>query len=280
MEGERRDCSPLLRRVINATERVFRLAGLHARARRNAADLRLVEVDFAFPDLPAAFDGYRLLHLSDLHVGEVPGLAQVWLDRLSGLRPELVVITGDIQSQAKPPPPEAAAHLAPLLAALEPADGVCAVLGNHDDSTLVEELEKLGVEVLVNQGRTLARGSEHIHLIGTDDVFAFYTPAAEQALSAWRDGFRIALVHTVDLVDHAEALGYALYLSGHTHGGQIALPGGRPLATALDRHRHLAKGAWRHGRLHGYTSSGTGTGHPALRLNTRPEATLIRLVRG
>lgn len=280
MDGDRRHQPAVLTGIVKAAEQVLRLTGLHARARRNAVDLRVVEVDFAFPDLPPAFDGYRLLHLSDLHVDDTPSLHRVWRDRLAGVEADLVAITGNIQSQAKPPAAEAALRLAPLMGALTPADGVVAVLGNHDEAALVEELEKLGIEVLVNQGRTLARGGQHIHLVGTDDVHCFYTPAAKQALTACRDGFRIALVHTVDLVDQAESLGYALYLSGHTHGGQIALPGGRPLVTALDRHRRLAKGAWRHGRLCGHTSPGTGTGHPALRLNTRPEATLIRLVRG
>lgn len=280
LDGQRRYNPALLVGLVNASEHVLRLVGLHARARRNAIDLRLAEVTFAFPDLPAAFDGYTLLHLSDLHIDSVPGLTQVWMERLAGVRADLAVITGDIQSEGLPPAREAAARLAPLLAALRPADGIVAVLGNHDEAALADELERLGVHMLLNHGHTLARDGQHLHLVGTDDVHCFYTPAAEQALAECRDGFRIALVHTVDLVDHAEALGYALYLSGHTHGGQIALPGGRPIATALDRHRRLAVGAWRHGRLRGYTSPGTGTGKPGVRLNTRPEATLIRLVRG
>lgn len=278
MDGERRHVSPLLNGIVHATDLVLRLTGLHGRARRNAADLRLAEVEFAFPHLPPAFHGYRLLHLSDLHVGSVPHMAEVWRNGLAATAADLVVVTGDFQSNGQPPAPETAAQLAPLMAALAPADGIVAVLGNHDEAALVEALEGLRVQVLVNQTRTLSRDGQHLHLVGTDDVHCFYTPAAEQALTACADGFRIALVHTVDLVDHAEALGYALYLSGHTHGGQIALPGGRPLVTALDRHRRLAKGAWRHGGLQGHTSAGTGTGHPALRLNTRPEATLIRLV--
>jgi predicted MPP superfamily phosphohydrolase len=257
-----------------------RLTGLHRRGWRNAMDLRVREVDFRLPDLPPAFDGYRILHLSDLHVGSNPAMAAVWIEALAGLACDLVAITGDFQCHAKPPPAKIGQLLAPLASALKPADGVVAVLGNHDSADLVEVLEGLGIRVLVNEGLTLARGDGRIIVVGTDDVHAFYTPAAPQVLADHAEGFRIALVHTVDLVDVAEAAGYALYLSGHTHAGQIALPGGRPILTALDRHRRLAVGVWRHGRLQGYTSAGTGSGAPAVRFNTRPEATMIRLVRG
>lgn len=278
--GERRHDQRLDRLFGMVTQQAFRLSGLYARAHRNAHDLRLVEAEFRFPDLPPAFDGYRILHLSDLHVGCVPGQIAAWTRMLAGVPADLVVITGDVQSHGKPVAWEAGRQVHPLLAALVPPDGVVAVLGNHDEAALVEVLEGMGVTVLVNQSHTLTRGDDRLHLVGTDDVHCFYTPAATQALAACRDGFRIALVHSPELADEAEAAGYALYLAGHTHAGQVALPGGRPLITMLDRHRRLAHGAWRHGRLQGYTSAGSGGGDPPLRLNTRPEAALIRLVRG
>jgi predicted MPP superfamily phosphohydrolase len=280
MTGERR-APVLLGRVLGPlVGGALRLVGLHGRAQRNALDLRFPVVEIRFPRLPPAFDGYRILHLSDLHVGDVPTMTGVLAAAVAGLAVDLAVITGDFQSHAQPPAVEAGRLLAPLLSALAPADGVLAVLGNHDEAALAEVLESQRVRVLVNESTTITRRGEHLHVAGTDDVHAFYTAAAGQALAACRDGFRIALVHTVDLVEPAERLGYALYLSGHTHGGQIALPGGRPLMTALDRHRHLARGVWRHGRLQGYTSAGTGSGDPPLRLNTRPEAALITLRRG
>lgn len=257
----------------------LRMSGLYQRGRRNAGDLRLTQAEFRFAHLPPAFHGYGILHLSDLHLGSQPELGAVWAERLRGVEADLVAITGDFQCHGRPGPEETVERLAPLLAALTPGDGVVAILGNHDEAGLVEALEARGVTVLVNESRTLSRHGQHIHVVGTDDVHCFYTPAAPQALARCGDGFRIALVHSAELADHAEAAGYALYLSGHTHGGQIALPGGRPLLTMLDRHRQLARGVWRHGRLQGHTSAGTGTGEPPVRFNTRPEATLIRLLR-
>lgn len=278
--GERLHSPGLNRAIEHGARLAAALAGLHRRGRRNALDLRLRTRDFRFADLPPAFDGYRLLHLSDLHVGAHPEMVPIWTEALAGLPCDLVAVTGDFQCTATPPAAEVLRLLEPLLAALTPIDGIAAVLGNHDGAELVEALEGRGVRVLVNEALMLARGAETVTVVGTDDVHCFYTEAAQQALAAHTAGFRIALVHTVDLVEDAAAAGYALYLSGHTHGGQIALPGGRPLYTALDRHRHLAAGPWRFGSLQGHTSPGTGSGAPPLRFNTRPEATLIRLIRG
>lgn len=257
----------------------LKAVGLYRRGMRNALDLRLRSLDITFPHLPPAFDGYTILHLSDLHVDAVAGHMAVLERTVHGLAPDLVAITGDFQTEAQPAPAVVGRRLGPVLGRLTCADGVVAVLGNHDSAAMVEVLESLGVQVLVNERRTITRRGEHLHVVGTDDPYCFCTPAARQALAACGDGFRVALVHTVDLVEEAAAAGYALYLSGHTHGGQVALPGGWPLVTALDRNRHLAVGLWRHGRMVGYTSSGTSSGNLP-RFHTRPEATLIRLVRG
>lgn len=279
LTGDRARGLPLLFIAETMLGVTARLTGLERRGLRNARAVGLTPVEFTFPHLPPAFDGYTVLHLSDLHVGTVPGLLEALPALLGRITADLVVITGDFQTKGEPAAPDAARLLAPVVAVLHPADGILAVLGNHDSADLVDALAPLNVRVLINEAVTLTRRGEHIHIIGTDDVFAFHSPAAQAALALRQDGFRMVLGHTVDLVTPAEQQGYALYLSGHTHGGQVCLPGGRPIFTALDRHRTLAKGAWRHGRLQGYTSSGTGSGIPPLRFHSRPEAAVITLRR-
>ena len=91
--------------------------------------------------------------------------------------------------------------------------------------------------------------------------------------------FRIALIHSPEMADHAAAAGVSLYLCGHTHGGQVCLPGGRPILTRLTRCRHAAVGHWREGAMRGYTSHGLGTSWPPLRFNSRGEMTVITLRR-
>ncbi|OAN46083.1 hypothetical protein A6A05_16430 [Magnetospirillum moscoviense] len=278
-DGERRS----LVAAKDSVRRLFNVAlaamGLKKRALFNAQAVRVEQQVLTFADLPEAFDGYTILHLSDVHVGSVPKGEARLADLIRPLRPDLAVITGDIQSFGRPAGAAAVDLLARVLAAITATDGIVTVLGNHDQADLVEPLERSGVRVLLNEGMAVHRDGQVIHLVGLDDIHSFFTPAAEHALAAYRDGFRIALVHTPEIAGLAAELGYRLYLCGHTHGGQICLPGGRLLVHALRRHTDLASGAWQLGDLQGYTSRGVGAGIAPARFNCPPEATLIRLRR-
>ncbi len=107
----------------------------------------------------------------------------------------------------------------------------------------------------------------------------YYTQATARALRAAPAGFRIALVHSAELADVAAAAGFSLYRAGHTHGGQVCLPGGRPILTHMSRLRGYASGLWRCGAMAGYTSTGVGVSSVPVRFNTRGEAVLITLRR-
>jgi predicted MPP superfamily phosphohydrolase len=94
------------------------------------------------------------------------------------------------------------------------------------------------------------------------------------------DNYKIAIVHAPSLYDVVAANGYRLYLCGHTHGGQICLPGGRPVIVHLRHGRQFYRGLWRHEQMTGYTGQGAGTVGIPLRFNTESEITLFRLNRG
>ncbi|HXS39854.1 MAG TPA: metallophosphoesterase [Stellaceae bacterium] len=256
-----------------------KLCGLAAPGRRNALAPRLVERSFAFPELPRAFEGYRILQVSDTHLDCLPELAMVARAMLETVEIDLVVLTGDIHGRHRAPLRESVAPLAAMLEGLDPRDGHVAVLGNHDPAAMAEALEDLGFAVLINRSMTLARGGERIVVTGLDDVHRFFTPAAHAALGSAPPGFRIALVHSAEMADHAETENYALYLCGHTHGGQLCLPGGRPILTHLRRCRFGARGEWRWGRMVGYTSSGLGVSGAPLRYNCPGEMAIITLHR-
>ncbi|HVA13864.1 MAG TPA: metallophosphoesterase [Stellaceae bacterium] len=258
----------------------MRLLGLYGRGRRNALTPRLAEHSFVFADLPAAFDGYRILHLSDTHLDCLPELAGIARRMLAGVTVDFVAVTGDIHGRPHAPVARSTLPLAELLAGPKVRDRVVAVLGNHDPAAMVEALEHFGIATLVNESLILERGAERLIVTGLDDVHRFYTPAARQALSAAPPGFRIALVHSAEIADHAAAAGFALYLCGHTHGGQICLPGGRSIFTRLRRCRFGARGRWRAGTMIGYTSNGLGVGELPLRYNCRGEIAVITLRRG
>ena len=240
--------------------------------------LGLTRLTLEFPDLPPAFDGYRILHLTDLHLDHVDGTAEAAAELISGLAMDLCVITGDIRDSVHAPVRPVVDRLAHLLAPIRPADGMFGILGNHDSAAMVEPLEAIGVRMLCNEIAYLRRGTDLIHITGLDDVHRFHTEAAHVALDDAPDGFGIALVHSPEIADRA-AEKHRLYLTGHTHGGQICLPGGRPLMTGLKRHKAFVSGLWRHGDMIGYTSRGVGASVIPLRMNCQGEVALITLRR-
>lgn len=265
--------------IARLAEPVLRAVGLHARALDNVLALALTEVDLPVAGLPPAFEGYSILHLSDLHVDKVPGLIERAAETMRGACVDLVVLTGDIQSFGAPAAPRAAAVVAELLGAVSARDGAVGVLGNHDSHSLVPALEARGVRMLVNEHFSLERAGTALQLSGLDDVHHFYTEEADRTLRGRdRKACSVAVVHSPEFADVAAEAGYALYLSGHTHGGQVCLPGGRPVFTALDYHQRLASGVWRWGEMSGFTSRGVGVTHRA-RFNCPPELAVLRLRR-
>lgn len=254
-----------------------RFFGLDGRGRRNALDVRLVTRSISFPDLPQSFDGYRILHLSDTHLDCLPELATVAAGLLAGIEVDLLALTGDIHGDHRAPVSASIGPLAEAIKGVRVKDRRLAVLGNHDPADMAEALEGLGFEVLLNESTVLSRRDEHIGVTGLDDVHRFFTTNALDALSGSAGGFRIALVHSAEVADYASAAGYALYLCGHTHGGQICLPSGRPIITHLLRCRHGSVGLWREGNMIGYTSRGLGVGDVPLRFNCRGEIAVITL---
>jgi predicted MPP superfamily phosphohydrolase len=271
-------------RLLAILTLALRLTPLHARGRRNALDLKRVEIEVALSGLPPSFDGYRILQISDTHLDALPELVDSARRVLKGLEVDLLAVTGDVYGS---PPASIAYSVELLMQALQDVrvhGPRLAVLGNHDSVEMANLLEEEGFDVLVNRSRVLERGGERLRVTGLDDVHNFYTDAARAAFDDHdgkddRGECRIALVHSAEMADFADQAGYVLYLSGHTHGGQICLPGGRPLITQLARCKHAAVGLWRQGRMTGYTSAGLGVSEPSVRFNCRGEVTIFTLRR-
>jgi predicted MPP superfamily phosphohydrolase len=258
---------------------LLRICGLYGRGIRNAQKVGLNRLYLAFQDLPPEFDGLRILQLGDLHVDFLPQTLDAALELVSGERFDLCILTGDYRKRVSGP----FEHILPvferLTAQLGRRGGIYAILGNHDCAEMVPAFEGIGIEVLVNETRSIQKAGAQIHLTGTDDVHYYYTEAARAALESAPEGFKIALVHSAELADVASDSGFHLYLAGHSHGGQICLPGGKPIITHMSSHRRYASGLWRHGAMVGYTTTGVGVSGLPVRFNTRGEAVLITLNR-
>jgi uncharacterized protein len=271
------------RPLLAALRLGLKLTGLWRRGVANGLDVRLRTLGLELPGLPAAFDGYRVLQIADPHLDAAPGLAEAILRSVAGIEADLCVLTGDFRATDEGPflQTDILEPLAAIRAAVRAADGFLATLGNHDPADTVPHLERLGFEVLINRSRHIWRGDERIAVTGVDDVHRYYTPAAAAALARHDPAlFAIALAHSPEFAGEAALRGYRLYLCGHTHGGQVCLPGGRPVITHLNRHRDLHSGLWQHRGMTGYTSRGAGMSSLPVRFNCPPEVTLFTLAGG
>jgi predicted MPP superfamily phosphohydrolase len=155
---------------------------------------------------------------------------------------------------------------------------VYGVLGNHDTIRMVPGLEEMGIRMLLNECEAISRDGETIYLAGIDDAHYYRVDNIEKAASDIPDnGFSILLSHTPEIYRQAAHAGFDLLLSGHTHGGQICLPGSIPITLDSVLPRHMGSGPWKHREMVGYTSVGVGTSIVPVRINCLPEITLHHL---
>lgn len=247
---------------------------------RNAQKAHVIENRLTSPKVGR--NSIRILHLSDLHLDECPVLIEdiVWAIKESGPY-HFACITGDL-STGWPNDSETENKIKTLIKALDPIYKSFFVLGNHDSGRVVSYLENLGVEVLTNQISSFQKDETlpvNIEFVGTDDPHYFYQKDALNILQEGnKEAFRIGLIHTPELYKEAERNGIDLYLCGHTHGGQIALPGGIPIIRRIYRGKRFAKGPWRFKNMQGYTSSGIGTSSMPIRFFTQSEVIIHEVV--
>jgi uncharacterized protein len=254
------------------------VSGLLARARRNARRLMVRRHDVAIRHLPAAFDGFTLLQLSDLHIDAAPDFPGVLIEAVRSLDYDLCVMTGDYRARTFGPHQAALAGLAAVRPYLKGTP--YAVLGNHDTLRLVPGMEALGYRLLLNEWTAIRRGDAALYLAGIEDPHLYRLDDFHRAADAIPDeAASILLSHTPETYRHAAHAGFDLMLCGHTHGGQICLPNGMALKTYSRSPRRFVRGAWRYHDMVGYTSTGSGTSLVDVRLNCPPEVTLHRLLR-
>lgn len=262
----------ILRVVLQAT-------GIYLRGGSNALDLIVRHLQCEFENLPANFGGYRILHLSDLHIDRMDGLAGIIAQHAAALDADLCVMTGDYRFAFSGPCDEIYPRIQAILSSVRAPDGVAAVLGNHDESDMAVQLENLGVRMLINEAVEITRGNESLWIVGVDDPHRG-CDELDDALEAVPTGaMKVLLAHSPEIFDTAAAAGIDLYLCGHTHSGQIRLPWiGAPLLNASCP-RSYSEGQWQHKAMLGYTSAGAGCSLLPVRYNCAPEIALIELLR-
>ena len=252
------------------------VTGLLRRGERNALDIRVRRVQLELPDLPMALNGFRILHLSDMHADAIAGLAQGVCDRLEGMEADLCVLTGDYRYDIEGPCAAVYPQMQEILGCVRATHGILGILGNHDFGEQALQLERMGVRMLMNDSVEVRRNGASLWVAGVDDPHYYGCDNLPEALARVpQDAFKILLAHSPELYEEAAGLSVNLYLCGHTHSGQICLPGGIPILVNANCPRRLVRGAWRHRRMQGYTSAGIGPSLLPVRFNCPPEIVLI-----
>ena len=262
----------IIRNVLKAT-------GLYWRARQNAERILVKRNDMRFKTLPPLFEGFTILHISDLHVDMNEVAMSKLIELVGSMQYDVCVLTGDYRGRTFGPFQPALDGVARVGTHLK--QPIYAVLGNHDTIQMVPGLEAMGIRVLLNECETIVRKDQRIYLAGIDDAHFFRVDNIEKAaLSIPRGEFSILLSHTPEVYRQAAHANFDLMLSGHTHGGQICLPGSIPIKLEAVLPRRMGAGPWQYSDMTGYTSVGAGSSVVAVRLNCPPEITLHHLRRG
>jgi predicted MPP superfamily phosphohydrolase len=258
----------------------LRLTRLQPRGERNALSPILRPIPIAFDNLPKAFSGFTILHLSDLHIDGIPQLTEKACQMLGKVEADLCVLTGDYRYSLNGPSDGVYVPLRKILASVRARHGALAILGNHDTSEMGAQLAKMGAKVLVNEAMELRKDGDSLWLLGLDDPHYFGCEDLPGVLRTVPEGaFKILLVHSPEIVDDAAEAAVDLYLCGHTHGGQICLPGIGPVIVNSRCPRVCRGGAWRYNGMKGYTSFGLGCSVVPARFLCPPEIALIELRR-
>jgi predicted MPP superfamily phosphohydrolase len=252
--------------------------GLYWRARKNAENIKIRHHDIRSPQVPDSFHGFTILHLSDLHADMNSGAMRRLIELLPTVSYDLCVLTGDYRGKTYGSYQAAIDGLARVRAHLQ--GPVYGVLGNHDTIRMVPALEEIGIRMLLNESDAIERSGKQIHLVGIDDAHYYRVDNIEKAASSLPAAdFSILLSHTPEIYRQAAHAGFQVLLSGHTHGGQICLPGAIPIILDSVLPRRMGAGAWMYRGMVGYTSVGVGSCILPVRLNCPPEITLHRLLR-
>ncbi len=230
--------------------------------------------------LPRAFDGFRIVHISDLHCSGFGPQEKRLCGLLRGIEGDLVVFTGDYKRRRATKERKIARAMEEIARCVKSRFGMLGVLGNKDSPLVVSVIERAGIEMLSGRAKRLTKGGGAIWVAGIDSLsLRRATRALIRVTSRVPEGsFKVLLSHGPDVARLAEALGYSLIFCGDTHGGQIRLPLiGAPVVKS-EVSRRYCRGILKEGAATVCISSGIGTCAFPLRLLCPPEVRILTLM--
>lgn len=254
--------------------------------------LKVREYEISFPNLPPAFDGYTILHLADLHLTKLGLLEKKLMCFISQREVDTCYVTGDATAQ-----PRASDIFRRVCSVIPHKDPIYMVLGNSehkpwlDTQMLIEALSFPGLNILINASCKLDKGGDSITLVGVDDPYSRHADIAKAFEGVDPNDFIVFLTHSPSVAPDGIQLGADLVLAGHTHGGQVRIPGVGVLWTHMRKNKRLNDGFYDSGAISKISkidagnskllvSRGVGTSRLHIRFNCPPEIIYITLRRG
>lgn len=253
--------------------------------------IRIKQLDLSFPNLPPAFDGYTLLHLSDLHLTQLGLLERRTMEIISDREVDGCVVTGDVTAR-----PRASDIFRRVCSVIRHRDPIMMVLGNSehkpwlDTDTLVQALTFEGLRMLMNSSTTISRGQDKITIVGVDDPYNRRDDLDVAFSGVDPNDFILLLTHSACVAPKAIGFGADLILAGHTHGGQVRIPGLGALWTHMRANQALNDGLYTSAHLKrllgidaghsiAFVNRGVGTSRIHIRFRCPPEIVYITLHR-
>ncbi|MFC1783027.1 metallophosphoesterase [Planctomycetota bacterium] len=265
-------------RLVGVLDLLLKIKFINRRGLRNAANIKVEEVEFVFEDLPRGFNNTRILLITDIHIDCIDMIGDNITRIASEIDYDFCILGGDYTLSWSKDYGDAYSKMEAVACRLRKKSRVFGILGNYDRYSISEVLDRCGVEMLINENVCLEKKDDEIYLVGLDDCSSYETDDLKLADSRIpKDAFKIMVCHSPALYREAAQAGYSLYLAGHTHGGQVCLPGGVVISSGTSAPRKMVKGKWRYGKMVGYTSRGVGTSVVSVRFFCPPEMTIITL---
>lgn len=246
--------------------------------RANALKVKLEQFDIACPSLPESFDGLRILFVTDPHIDNTDALVEKIIKVVDPATYDICVLGGDYTFGRAWQNAIDYSNLETIAKYLVARSPVFGVLGNHDTYDVGKLLETIGVKMLVNDSVAIDRQGEKIYIAGLDDCHYFGAEDIKLADESIEKGaFKIMVSHSPETYKQAADAGFALFLTGHTHAGQVCLPGQKAIVRGASVPTRILHGLWHHGQMTGYTSAGVGTSGIPVRFFCPPQIQLITL---
>lgn len=256
---------------------ILRVTGFERRGFANAMNIRVNETVAEFDNLPSGFENSRILFISDFHIELMENLIDKIIELIKNLEYDYCFLGGDYSTFDKFDMDKTKQGMKKIAEHLK-TNRTYGVIGNHDYYETAVFLQSLGVTMLLNENTAIERNGATIYLAGVDDYYIFDSADIGLASAGIPAGaFKILLSHGPQIYMQAQKAGFNFFMAGHTHGGQICLPGGIPLFKSAKVPTKIAKGLWQYKTMTGFTSTGAGCCNAAARFFCPPEIAVLTL---